>query len=103
MLVAPAGMTEEAKRDWLLVAWDTLRHIPPDILAIGARIARQTCDHPAKIVPAIIAATADMMRREREDKAERAAERKRLAAPKPNYVTAEEATKILKQFGLKPD
>src|SRR5438874_8822984 len=54
-LVAPVGMTEEAKRDWLAVAWDTLRHIPPSILANGAAAARKVCDHPSKIVPTIIA------------------------------------------------
>jgi hypothetical protein len=26
-LVAPVGMTEEAKADWLLVAWETLKHL----------------------------------------------------------------------------
>jgi hypothetical protein len=54
-------MTEENRRDWLMVAWDSLKHIPPDILEIGAKKARQSCDHPSKIVPAIIADTAEMM------------------------------------------
>jgi hypothetical protein len=56
-LVAPAGMTEEARRDWLAVAWGTLKHLPPDILAIGCKKARETCDHPSKIVPTILAET----------------------------------------------
>lgn len=47
-------MTEEARADWLAVAWQTLRHIPADILQSAAAKARQTCDHPSKIVPAII-------------------------------------------------
>lgn len=60
-LVVPAGMTEEARREWLSVAWETLKHLPPDILATGCDAARKTADHPSKIVPAIIAATEDWM------------------------------------------
>lgn len=65
-LVAPVGMTEEAKRDWLKVAWATLKHLPADILASGCRIAREKCDHPAKVVPAILEATAQAMRWRRD-------------------------------------
>jgi hypothetical protein len=65
-LVAPVGMTEEAKRDWLVTAWDTLKDIPPDILRIGTAAARKTCDHPSKIVPTIIAETAQPMKWRRE-------------------------------------
>jgi hypothetical protein len=79
-LVVPSGMTGAAKRDWLAVAWETLKHIPPDILKNGARKARETCDHPAKIVPAIIAATADSMRLHRERKVD-----ERQALPPPDY------------------
>lgn len=60
-LVVPVGMTEESRREWLAVAWETLKHLPPDILHRGCEVARQTCDHPSKIVPAIIAETADWM------------------------------------------
>lgn len=65
-LTAPAGMTEEGRRDWLAVAWDTLKHIPADILARGARKAREKCDHPSKIVPFIVEATREDMRLRRE-------------------------------------
>lgn len=65
-LVAPVGMTEEARRDWLLAAWATLKHLPADLLADGCRAARETCDHPARIVPAILAETAQRMRWRRE-------------------------------------
>jgi hypothetical protein len=60
-LVAPVGMTEEARRDWLLVAWKSLSHLPDNILQMGCRAARQTCDHPSKIVPTIIAETKERM------------------------------------------
>jgi hypothetical protein len=53
-------MNEEARRDWFAVAWDTLKDIPPNDLARAARKARETCDHPAKIVPAIVKAVEDM-------------------------------------------
>jgi hypothetical protein len=56
-LVVPVGMTEEARREWLSVAWTTLKHLPSDLLARGCHAARQTCDHPSKIVPAILDAT----------------------------------------------
>jgi hypothetical protein len=61
-LVAPVGMTEEAKRDWLAVAWGTLKHLPADLLATGCKAARQACDHPAKIVPAILKETEEELR-----------------------------------------
>lgn len=56
-LVVPVGMTEEARREWLAVAWASVGHLPPDLLAKGCAEARKVSDHPAKIVPAIIAAT----------------------------------------------
>lgn len=65
-LCAPAGMTEENRRDWLAVAWGTLRHLPPDLLRQGCAKARKVCDHPAKIVPTIIADTEEQLRRRRE-------------------------------------
>lgn len=61
-LVAPVGMTEESRREWLSVAWAELKHLPADILSAGCSEARKTCDHPAKIVPAIIEATSQAMR-----------------------------------------
>jgi hypothetical protein len=54
ILVAPVGMTEEARREWLSVAWKTVGHLPPDLLAAGCMEARKVADHPCKIVPAII-------------------------------------------------
>lgn len=60
-LVVPVGMTEEGRREWLSVAWATLGHLPPDLLAIGCKKARESCDHPSKIVPAIIAETEQQM------------------------------------------
>lgn len=69
-LVAPVGMTEEAKRDWLAVAWGTLKHLPVDLLRDGCRKAREACDHPSKIVPAIVEATQDALERRRSHPAD---------------------------------
>lgn len=65
-LVVPVGMTEESRREWLAVAWATLSHLPADVLAYGCKKARQTCEHPSKIVPTIIAETDEMMRWRRD-------------------------------------
>lgn len=99
-LTAPVGMTEEAKRDWFAVAWDTLKHLPPSVLVIGARHARLTADHPSKIVPAIMEGSAQvrswhaMGERSRFDA---------LPAPEPEYCDPAEASKILEEYGLKPN
>jgi hypothetical protein len=101
-LTAPVGMTEEAKRDWLAVAWSTLSHIPADILVIGTMAARQKCDHPSKIVPTIIAETAQSMAWRRDGEAARY-EHMALPAPKPEYCSPEDAQRILSEYGLKRD
>jgi hypothetical protein len=97
-LVAPVGMDETARRDWFAVAWDTLKHIPPNILAIGARKARGKCDHPSKIVPTILAETAEMMRWKRESEDESHL----LPAPEKRRCQPEEAREILKRLGIRP-
>lgn len=101
VLVAAVGMTEEAKREWLAVAWQTLSDLPPDILAAGCQKARETCDHPAKVVPAILAETGDWMTLRRT-----AVRSEGLSLPPPRqpaeqYCTPAEAKAILKEFGLK--
>jgi hypothetical protein len=99
-LVAPVGMNEEARRDWLAVAWGTLRHLPSDVLSRGCRIARETCDHPSKIVPAILDATREQMGRLREHAREDGEINQPRLSP-PDYCTPEEAAAILRQYGLK--
>jgi hypothetical protein len=101
-LTAPVGMTEEARREWLSVAWITLKHLPADLLAWGCKEARETCDHPAKIVPAIIATTkASMASRRNAVSAEHGPRHPALA--EPERCTPEEARKILDELGLKRD
>jgi hypothetical protein len=78
-------MTEEAKRDWLAVAWGTLNHLPRDLLSSGCKKARLTCDHPSKIVPTIVAETEEWMRFRRE----READHVRLSGPQPKKHIAD--------------
>lgn len=99
-LTAPVGMAEEARAEWLAVAWATVGHLPDDLLTEGCIHARKVADHPSKIVPAIIARTD-----------ERLAERRRVEAsirdtntarlPSPDYCTPAQAAEILEQYGLK--
>lgn len=99
-LTAPVGMAEEARAEWLAVAWATVGHLPDDLLTEGCVHARKVADHPSKIVPAIIAKTD-----------ERLAERRRVEAsirdtntprlPSPDYCTPAEAAAIMEQYGLR--
>ena len=103
-LVVPVGMTEEARREWLSVAWATLKHLPSDLLAAGCIEARKTADHPSKIVPAIIGYAEPRLENRKRLERDYPARPLRLAAPDrpdPNYCTPEEAAEILRQYGLK--
>lgn len=100
-LVVPVGMTEEGRREWLAVAWATLSHLPPDILAAGCKAARETCDHPSKIVPTIIAETKEWVECRRAVARNQGEPVSVPQLPKPDYCTAEEARKILEDLGLK--
>lgn len=99
-LTAPVGMNEEARRDWFAVAWDTLKHIPADDLARGARIARQTCDHPAKIVPAIVKAVSELNPWDAFCRPV-SYEQPQLESPEAIPCTPEEAAQILDEFGIR--
>lgn len=55
-LVAPMGMSGEAQEAWLEAAFVALKGIPIGPLKRGAEAAMGKADHPAKIVPAIMAA-----------------------------------------------
>jgi hypothetical protein len=101
VLVAPVGMTEEAKAEWLAIAWQTVRDLPADLLSAGCAEARKTADHPSKIVPAIMGYAG-----------ERLQSRKRISRDYPlslpaaersekDICTPEQAAEILKEFGLK--
>jgi hypothetical protein len=100
-LTAPVGMDEEARRDWFAVAWDTLKDIPPGDLARAAKMARQTCDHPSKIVPAIVKAVEGF--RPWEKFTGSRPDQPQLESPETTPCTPEEARAILNEFGIKRD
>lgn len=52
-LTAPSGMTQADREEWLAVAMPEVGHIPGSIFLDACAHARRTCDHPAKIIPAI--------------------------------------------------
>jgi len=58
-LVAPVGMTTEAQDAWFEAARMALEDVPVSLLRRGAKAAMQQADHPAKVVPAIMAAIKD--------------------------------------------
>ncbi len=53
-LVAPAGMSDELRLEWVKVARETLKDVPEDLLKQGCAAARQEADHPRQIVPIIM-------------------------------------------------
>lgn len=53
-LCAPSGMKDDERETWLMTAYAEIRAIPAEPFLIAAAKARRICDHPAKIIPAII-------------------------------------------------
>ena len=103
-LVAPTGMSEDDRNEWFKVAWGTLQGIPADLLARAASVARKTCDHPAKVVPAIMReAEAEWMRRRglRSEVLAALAKMQDAPVPEEERCTPEEAAEIIRRVGLK--
>ena len=61
-LVRPSGMTDTAVKEWLAAAVAEVRHLSGPTLARAASQARKTCKFPSEVVPAIIAAAADVQK-----------------------------------------
>ena len=98
-LVAPTGMTEEERTNWLQVARKALSGIPADLLARGCQAARLTCRFPSEIVPAIMDEIGEeWRRRQRFNSQAKPTNAPRLT--KPEYVSHEEAKSILASVGL---
>lgn len=53
-LTAPSGMSQDDRVEWLTVAAMELLAVPSCIFDEACAEARRTCDHPSKIVPAIL-------------------------------------------------
>lgn len=101
-LVVPVGMDAEARRDWLAVAWGTLKHLPADMLTYGCQKARETADHPSKIVPAIVEATREWLelRRKSARYAVPAPPERQIGKQEEPPCTPEEAAAIMDELGL---
>lgn len=52
-LCAPSGMTQDDRAEWIAMAILETRDMPADLFRDACAQARRTCDHPAKIIPAI--------------------------------------------------
>lgn len=108
LLVAPTGMGEAERRNWIAVARNELAGIPEDLMKRGCAAARRVADHPSKILPAIfreIGATWEARKRtEREIAREIEAakrSRERAALPAAEVCTPEAAAAILAEFAGK--
>lgn len=53
-LTAPSGMTQDDRLEWLTIAAPELANLPGMVFDDACAHARRTCDHPAKIIPAIL-------------------------------------------------
>lgn len=53
-LTAPSGMSQEDRLEWLTIAAPELADLPGMLFDDACAHARKTCDHPAKIIPAIL-------------------------------------------------
>lgn len=53
-LTAPTGMSQEDRLEWLTIAAPELADLPSMLFDDACGHARRTCDHPAKIIPAIL-------------------------------------------------
>lgn len=103
-LVAPVGMTDDARVEWLTAAWGTLNGIPADLLKMGCGIARRYSDHPSKIVPAILSEIEPIWKRRRLNKSEVLAaigKMETAPVPKDERCTPEQAREIRERLGLK--
>jgi len=77
-LTAPSGMTATERANWLKVARHTLKGMPQDLLQAGCQHARETADHPAKVVPAIVRYAGPLW----QERMNRLREERSLAAPR---------------------
>ena len=98
-LVAPVGMPTEDQDTWFEAAMKALAGMPIGLLQRGAAAAMLKADHPAKVVPAIMAEVGDAWeRRKRLARPETKVSTPALPAPGQEYATPAELDAICKQF-----
>lgn len=101
--VAPSGMSQSDRDEWLMAAGQTLSEagLPFDLLQRGCKAARHNSkvDHPSRIVAAILedAKGSLTLRRDALRDADIIPPARRVDT---KYCTGEEASAILAEFGL---
>jgi hypothetical protein len=105
--VAPSGMSQSDRDEWLMAAGQTISEaqLPVDLLKRGCKAARHNLkvDHPCRIVAAILDEVSGSMKFRRDndiDRRTRVPASHRLTEASPKYCTGEEAAAILAEFGL---
>jgi len=104
ILVAPTGMSDDDRTEWLIAARAALDGIPADLLARGAAVARKYCDHPSRIVAQIMREIEEpwnnrkkAVRGERPERPHHFAEGPRQIV---DVVTPEQIAEIKAEFGI---
>lgn len=105
-LVAPSGMTEAERGQWIAVARQALKGIPADLMRHGCEVARRKCRFPSEIVPTILEEVQPSWdRRIRLEDRAAADRRERMSLPaplKPDRVDPAAVAAILAEFGHRP-
>lgn len=107
-LCVPTGFTEGDRKAWLASAMMTLKDIPEDLLRRGVEEARKVADHPAKIVPAIVAEIKTEWARRRQNRGKVLWFTELAKAPPgdpggEDACSPEQAKAIMEEFGLRQE
>ena len=104
-LCAPSGLTQDDREEWVSVAMPEVMEIPEDIFLEGCALARKKCDHPAKIIPAIVGYDPPFWgtsaRRRHLHDCESYLENidaKRIAQAEPDYVDPDDMAALVKEL-----
>lgn len=98
-LVAPVGMDEDSQDTWFEAARLALDGIPIGLLERGVAAAMQKADHPAKVIPAIMAEVSGAWAR-RQRLAAPSFELSVPALPEPDRCTSAEAAELIERFKI---
>jgi len=101
-LVGSAGMSADDREEWLAAACIKLSGIPEDLLSQGINHATSVADHPAKIIPAIMAEVQESWERRKRLSRPVTPSYAELAPPREqfDYCSPEAAAAIRKEFGI---
>lgn len=101
ILVAPSGMTEEDRTNWLRVARQELSGIPSDLLERACAKVRRTCRFASEIIPTIFAEVEGEWERRKRDKATNDARHRNRDAPRlesPPCVDVKEMRDLIRKI-----